>query len=78
MRARGRIRTDMSEVNIQASASSSRTTPATTSIMKAITLARSAPWCNNSARGLQLQAEFSVTHLGHHAEAGRNGIVVVE
>ena len=40
----GRIRTDMSEVNIQASGSSSRTTPAATSIMKAMTLARTAPW----------------------------------
>ena len=39
----GRIRTDMSEVNIQASGSSSRTTPAATSIMNAITLARTAP-----------------------------------
>ena len=49
--ATGCIRTDMSEVNIQASGSSSRTIPATTSIMNAMTLARKAPWCSSSGRG---------------------------
>ena len=47
----GRMRTDMSEVNVQASGSSSSTTPAATSTRKATMLARRAPWRSNSGRG---------------------------
>ena len=75
----GRIRTDMSEVNIQASGSSSRTTPAATSIMNATTLARTtAPWCSTSSLGCRWRREFTVIDTGEDAEPRRNGEGVVE